>query len=218
MKADILIRRFAELADQLSKLEATKQSRSVSYGVGTFVDDHLYTNWKLKVRNLLAMACGETSEHYRTFVELEKPAMYSTNYETMQQVKAVFEAAREDYEGGYCNSLRNLVQAEVFGNELEQAGELLAAGYRTPAAVVAGVVLETTLRELCGKRGIGSGKLDRMNAELAKAGQYNVLVQKQITAHADIRNNAAHGHPEKFTDDDVRNMIAWVEDFVVAQL
>jgi hypothetical protein len=57
-----------------------------------------------------------------------------------------------------------------------------------------------------------------MNAELAKAGRYNMLIQKQITAHADIRNNAAHGHPEKFTDEDVRGMIAWVENFVAAQL
>jgi hypothetical protein len=54
------------------------------------------------------------------------------------------------------------------------------------AAVIAGTVLETALRQLC---------LDRMNADLAKAGVYNSLMQKRITALAAIRNRAAHGKP-----------------------
>jgi hypothetical protein len=151
-------------------------------------------------------------------VKLEEGRTYSTNHETMLELKAAFEAAREDYEGGYCNSLRNLVHAEVFSIELEQASELLRAGYKTPAAVVAGVVLETTLRGLCLKHGIEPTSVNKMNSDLAKAGQYSLLVQKRVTALADIRNNAAHGHPDKFSDADVRDMIAQVETFVEDQL
>jgi hypothetical protein len=65
------------------------------------------------------------------------------------------------------------------------------------AAVIAGTVLETALRQLC---------LDRMNADLAKAGVYNSLMQKRITALAAIRNRAAHGKPNEFTRDDVSAM------------
>ena len=43
---------------------------------------------------------------------------------------------------GYLNSVRNLVQAEVFESELDQARELLSGGYSSAAAVVAGVVLD----------------------------------------------------------------------------
>ena len=50
-----------------------------------------------------------------------------------------------------------------------------------------------------------------MNTDLAKAGVYNKLVQKQITALADIRNSAAHGRPEQFTKDDVASMIKEVQ-------
>ena len=32
-----------------------------------------------------------------------------------------------------------------------------------------------------------------MNSDLVKAGVYNLLKQKQITALADLRNKAAHG-------------------------
>jgi hypothetical protein len=53
-----------------------------------------------------------------------------------------------------------------------------------------------------------------MNAELAKTGLYNVLVQKRITTLADIRIKAAHGDSAGFKDDDVKGMISEVERFV----
>jgi len=95
----------------------------------------------------------------------------------------------------------------VFDSELEQASALFQAGYKLPAAIVAGVVLETSLRELCDQEGLPHGKLDKMNADLAKEGKYNKLQQKRITALADIRNSAAHGKPQEFTDQDVLDMI-----------
>jgi hypothetical protein len=101
-----------------------------------------------------------------------------------------------------------VVQSEVSDSELEQAEELLAAGYVTAAAVIAGVVLETGLRAMCSDAGLATDKLDKMNAGLAKAGVYNKLVQKQITTIADIRNSAAHGKTDQFTKDDVTNMIS----------
>ena len=43
-----------------------------------------------------------------------------------------------------------------------------------------------------------------MNADLAKAGVYDKLIQKRVTMLADIRNKAAHGDTVGFNDDDVR--------------
>ena len=107
------------------------------------------------------------------------------------------------------------MQAEVFDNELEQAKELLYSGYKLASAVICGVVLETALRDLCDSNLIAHGKLDTMNGQLAKAGVYNKLQQKRITAIADIRNSAAHGKPEEFNNDDVKNMIRDVESFLL---
>jgi hypothetical protein len=213
----LLARRFAELVSQLESVEATKKYHQSEFGAGNYVDDDLLLNWKVKSRNLISQACGIESEHYRQFVKSEE-GEWGTNFDILNRLKAVFLAAKEDYEGGYLNSIRNLIQAEVFGNELEQAKELLSAGYAPAAAVIAGVVLETTLRQLCTDKGLSVGKLDRMNSELAKEGTYNLLVQKRITALADIRNNAAHGHPDQFKESDVSDMISYVESFVSEQL
>jgi hypothetical protein len=114
--------------------------------------------------------------------------------------------------------LRVLVQAEVFDSQLEQASELLGAGYKSAGAVIAGVVLETALKDMCNKRNIPPGKLDKMNADLAKAGEYNLLVQKQITALAQIRNDAAHGQNDNFDERNVSSMIENVRRFVTEHL
>ena len=212
----VLARRFSELVSQIDEVEATKRHERVGQSEMIYVDNDKLLNWKVKARNLLSKACGKESEHYRDFEKYEVGMV--TNYVIMNRLKAVFLAAKEDYEGGYLNSMRNLVQAEVFDNELEQASELHDAGYKLPAAVVAGVVLETTLRRMCTDRSIPIGKLDKMNADLAKTGAYNSLVQKQITALAGIRNSAAHGHPEEFTDSDVANMVSQIRAFVSSQL
>lgn len=215
----VIKKRFAELEDQLSAVAGTMQVK-VSEFSGRYeqVDGEQLLNWCVKARSLVANACGKDSDHYEALIEAEKPQQFAGNHENLKNLRAVFRAAREDFEGGYLIPLRNLVQAEIADSELDQARELHKCGYVSAAAVVAGVVLETTLRTLCASHHIPHGKLDKMNADLAKAGQYNALMQKRITALAAIRNSAAHGKPEEFSAVDVAAMIEDVERFAQGSL
>lgn len=160
----------------------------------------------------------ETASHLQSFTDAQRARGLDSVFERMKRMRAVFLAAKEDFEGGYLVSFRNLVQAEVFTNELKQAEELLKSGYATAAAVIAGVVLETTLRDLCSTHDLEPGGLNRMNEDLTKAGAYNSLQQKRITALAAIRNSAAHGKADEFTAADVRSMIDDVERFLAMTL
>jgi hypothetical protein len=81
-------------------------------------------------------------------------------------------------------------------------------GYKDPAAVIAGSVLEGYLRKLAEKASIalvqGNGspnKADLLNSELMAAGVYTKLDQKSITAWLDLRNKAAHGQYSDYTND-----------------
>lgn len=212
-----LIKRFDELLCQAVDLEATKQHRQGAMSDGDYVDNDLYLAWKAKAKNLLVLACGEQSEHYKAFTSNEK-GNYGTNAQILINLKSLMAGAKEDYAGGYCSPARSLIQAEVFDSELDQATELLNSGYHPAAAVIAGVVLETTIRQMCDEEGIVHGKLDKMNSDLTKAGRYNVLVQKQVTALADLRNKAAHGQNDQFSKDDVKNMIAEISRFVAERV
>lgn len=214
MTIKVLNKRFAELTLQLEAIGETRQTkRSEYHGQYEEVDPELLLGWCVKARSLIASACGKEGEHFQSFVNAEVPPAFADNYAVFKSVKAVFLAAKEDFEGGYLVSVRNLVQAEVAGSEIDQATELWDSGYTTAAAVVAGVVLETTLRSLCEANGLAIGKLNKMNDDLAKAGIYNSLKQKSITSLAAVRNSAAHGKTDEFTAQDVKSMIADVQRF-----
>src|ERR1700733_7237843 len=140
---NIFSKRFAELLDEADRVDQTAFSNASITGPRHFVDNEAFTSWKLKVRNLLANSCGKTSEHYQYFVEKEQARAGETNSVIFKRLRGIFAAAKEDYEGGYIVSARQLMQAEVFSSELDQATELLTKGYYAAAAVIAGVVLET---------------------------------------------------------------------------
>ena len=211
--------RFDHLYGEIPAIEATKRmAHSEGFGSYEEIDDELVLTWKVKVKNLIVASCGSDSQHYKEFEEAEQIRAYGTMADAFSRMKCVFAAAMDDYKGGYLHSIRHLVQAEVFECELEQAQELLSNGYKLASAVIAGVVLETALRDKCKQEGIDIGKLDKMNSDLAKAGFYNKLQKKRITALADTRNSAAHGKREEFSEDDVSNMIRDIAQFLARQL
>ncbi len=212
--------RFDELSTEIDQIESGKVHKHSDYGNYYSVDREKFDEWRVKAKSLISRACGNESEHLAEFTRGEAPQHFDSNHEVLKRLRPIFLAARSDFQGGHLASLRSLVQAELFDSELDQATELLSQGYKGPAAVVAGVVLETTLRDLCDQQSplIPHGKLDQMNAALAKAGVYNKLQQKRITAIADIRNSAAHGKWSEFSESDVTDMIKDVQRFLADHL
>jgi AcrR family transcriptional regulator len=216
----MIARRFVELEQQLEEILASKTHRNSSYTGSSYehIESDRVLNWGVKVKSLFERLGSETASQLKTFIEAEEYRSFDSEVDRLKRLRAIFLATKEDFEGGYLVSYRNLVQAEVFSNELEQAEELFRNGYATAAAVIAGVVLETTLRDLCSTHELEHGSLNKMNDDLAKTGAYNASQKKRITALAAIRNSAAHGKPEEFTAADVRGMIDDVERFLASTL
>jgi hypothetical protein len=135
----------------------------------------------------------------------------------------VLSAIRDQIYGGWIGTTKGLVAAEVFADFLEMAEHLLDQGYKDAAAVIVGSVLEEHLRQLCIAAAIlvedvSSGrpvprKADTLNADLTKAGKYNKLDQKSVTAWLDLRNKAAHGKYTEYTREHVTLMLAGVQEF-----
>ena len=113
-----------------------------------------------------------------------------------------------------------LITADTFDDILAQSEYLLEGGYKDAAAVLIGAVLESTLRKLCDKNGLIYADKTTINPlnDLLKDKTYNALVYKQIIAWADLRNNAAHGHFDKYDKKQVQHMFEWAKDFIGNQL
>lgn len=209
--------KLQELIQFGEKVKQSRYDRSTSnmiymgdYGVGY----ELAQQWGTSCLNLLHRVFGSDSVHYKNFKVLF-PNFH--DYSPITQALGVLRAAKDDYEHGFLFDTRLLIEAEVFDDFLEQAEYLLNSGYFQPAAVVIGSVLEDSLRKLCARHEIplsAKPKLDTVNANLAKQGVYNTLMQKRITALADIRNKAAHGEWDEFTKADVEDMLRSVCQFM----
>ena len=208
-----------------SLLEEGRQMLRAAGWNGTEMQRHPpqqdYFRFRTAALNLVRRSCGENSDHYRELKRLSEAKESATNAYYTMHCLGVLEAAHHDFEAGLLFDMRSLIAAELLGDFIEQTETLLAAGYHVPAASLGGAILEDTLRKLCERHGVpipDSSKIDRLNAELARALVYDKLVQKRITAIADIRNNADHGHFDKFRREDVEDMVKWMRSFAADYL
>jgi hypothetical protein len=208
---ELSVKGSAIAAAAYSKISNPRSGRTTEY-----VSFPETQGWATSVLSLLRQAFGESSIHTQQFQALF--AGFSGYLSSFKSLYAVFSAAKEDYEGGYIFNLRGLIKAEVLSDALEQAEELLNAGYKDPACVLAGVSLEIAIKDLAARQNLPAGKLDKMNVELCKAGAYNIAKQKQITAWADLRNKAAHGEWSAYTEPDVRDLLGGVQRFIADHL
>jgi len=159
-----------------------------------------------------------TFDHFRSVMKMTN--LHSNSYFLLLEVIGALESIKYELENGLLYNIQKLLQADIFSDFLEMGEHLLQEGYKDAAAVIIGTVLEDTLRKLCDSNRINTlnpnGKpltIDPLNVELEKAGVYNKLVQKQITSWADLRNNAAHGHFEKYNEKQVEMMLLFVQTF-----
>jgi hypothetical protein len=144
----------------------------------------------------------------------------------LPHVAGALKALRRAVASGYLVTLQELMHADLFSDFLEMAEHLLKEGYKDPAAVLIGGVLEEHLRKLCAKNGIALEYLDArgvlhptkaetMNMDLASNNVYSKLDQKSVTAWLDLRNKAAHGQYGDYTSQQVEFLLQQVRDFLV---
>ena len=219
-----ILKRFEDLAAKAVEINESKTTGKERRYSGTRnerlidtvqLDFNKARQWYSSVETLLFQTFGKESPAYYNFTV----TLVDHNcHEYFDFRHAVFLAAKDDYENGYIFDVRSLVSAKVFSDELEQAEELLKKKHTTAAAVIAGTVLETTIRELAQQHGLDLGSVNKMNSDLVKANVYNDAVKDQVQALYKIRNNAAYDKPDEFTDSQVEVMIQGIRNFVAEQM
>jgi len=112
-----LQKRFLKLEEEMKKVEETKYHSNTRYSDGKYVDNEVFSKWKIKTKNLINKLCGENSDYYKEFVKKEKPLNYSTNFNTYKRLKPIFIALKEDFEDGYfTEDLEVSIDNKYFGD------------------------------------------------------------------------------------------------------
>jgi hypothetical protein len=212
-----LINRLDELIAKADEVLAThRPNPSNVIGFPTLASG-AFSEWQTQSLAFLVNLLGNDHVYVEKFREMVEKGYTSSAHAG----KGILTAVREDIAGGYLTRLKALVAAEVFSEFVDMGEHLLDAGYKDPAASLAGAVLENGLRQIAGENGVkvkAREDIGSLNSKLAQAGIYNRLTQKKVQVWNDVRNHADHGEFDEYSDTDVRNMLAGVTDFLATHL
>lgn len=136
-------------------------------------------------------------------------------------ILGVLHSAKHAIENDYTQKQELAIAGSVFDSTLTQAKELLEKKYKDPAAILARVVIEDSLRRLANNNDIAiknekgeNKKASILNDELKKKEVYGQLQWRRIQTWLDIGNEAAHGNFDKVLERDVELLIRDVELFI----
>jgi len=171
--------------------------------------------WASNAKQLIKLACGENSVHFRDF-EIYYSRFENSMGSNFYRCVGVFRAAKADYENGFMADQKTLIANNLLGSTIEQAEILFNAKYYQAAAIVAGVALETKLKQMCDDNGLSfdGQKINSYNSSLYKAEKYSKPMNQEIVSWASIRNDAAHGQWGTFSASQVEDMIKGITRFL----
>jgi hypothetical protein len=208
-----LLKRLDELIAKADAVLATHTPNPPNVIGFPTLDSGAFTEWQTQSLAFLVNLLGNDHVYVASFRDEVTQGFTGT----VKSGKGILTAVREDVAGGYLTRLKTLVAAEVFSNFVEMGEHLLDAGYKDPAASLAGAVLEDGLRQIAAEQGIklkAKEDIGSLNSKLAQVGTYSRLTQKKVQVWNDVRNHADHGEFDEYSASDVKDMLAGVTDFL----
>ncbi len=216
MKLEDIKKRIDQLISIAGQVLSTKRTNDYN----SYVSAEQFNEFRSASLSFLKNTFGTEHPFY---MEFNKKVNDASPYLT-EEGRGILKAVKNEIDGGWAFTVKGLISAEIFSNFLEMAEYLLTEGYKDPAAVMAGSVLEEHLRQLCIKNSIPiesikdgkpiPKKADLINSQLASANIYNKLDQKSITSWLDLRNKAAHGQYSEYTKEQVVFMLQGITNFI----
>jgi hypothetical protein len=125
-----------------------------------------------------------------------------------------FLRASEDRLDDVLADIRGVLEAELFDTSLQRAEELAKKKHLRAAGVLAGVVLEAHLKDVCRNHGIKLRKqkptIGDLNDALKDGGVYDTPPWRRVQHLADIRNLAGHDREREPTSEEVEDLLRGV--------
>ena len=208
-----------KLAQRFVDLEAQGKQIPVLAKNTKHAEPFAFYSWAGSSLNLMQGIFGESSPHYKQFQS--ELARISNNYIDERHYHSfigIFQAAKNDFEGGFIFEVERQVAGEMFGDLVALAKVSLAEGHHTVALVLASAALEDALKRYA--RSLEIDVEDRTMEQVVNALKTKGVVtgaQKALlSAMPKVRNHAMHADWEKLTPQDAGSVIGFVEAFLLS--
>lgn len=166
-------------------------------------------------------------DQYNRFLPSHQLTDKDKLYEDIYDLYGVLLSLKTAYENDLLINIQQRIHADIFEDFIEIAENFLQESekLKCPAAVMLGSVLESHMRKLCGNNGIEitfkKGEREKfkraseLNIDLAKKDIYSNSIKKQIEYWIEIRNAAAHGGEDKYSKNQVDDMLSGIRRFII---
>lgn len=213
MLKEMFSRRFTELAASFGAIQFV----GPAYDLERYNEFGQWRQWATSAQSLIRAVFGEESPHYRNFTTSYG---HCNGYEgSINGMRAVFLAAKDDFDGGYVFDVDLRVSGEVFGDFVVLARHALSEGYKDVAAVLASAALEDALKRYAITQGLDANDKSMQDIVnlLKGAGLVGGAQKTLLDAMPKLRNFALHAQWEKLTEPDVNSIIGFVEQFLLSK-
>lgn len=141
-------------------------------------------------------------------------------HRAVAELASVLQNLVVDANAGLLASIANQARAETFDDFLDHADAYLKEIRKNEAGVIAGVVFEDTLRQVCRNEGIAEKgqKLDSLISELSTRGELSGVKAKRARAAAHVRTKASHAQWDEFELNDVQATIKFTRELIADKL
>jgi hypothetical protein len=173
--------------------------------------------WITEALNIIEVAVPQADNAYRRRVT----GIGEKSGSLPQRVGSIAEILRAllaDIDAGLLRTLANRITAETFENFLEHAERYHADGRHREAGVIAGVVFEDTIRQICRDNGIIGKDLEALINALTSRKLITGQHSKQAKVAAHVRTKATHALWDEYDLQGVADTIRTTKFFLEQHL
>lgn len=197
----------------LAKFPSVKRDWHPSTFEGFFKDTTSYEALITESYSLLAHIYGKNHPHVQRTVS----AINEASLHSLEQIEGILEGTRSNLEAGLLEDLTSKILMDLKADFLSTSQQLMEEGQKDPAAVLACVVLEDSLKRLAAKHRIDSLSDKEMSVvagSLLAKGIIEKTTNQSIQSFKALRNAALHAQWSEVSVESLKLLLVFLPPFI----
>ena len=209
-RAEAFIQKLDELLERISRLKETWWSSNMG---GGFKDTVSFEAVYTEAISLISTIYGKADPHYQRIIHFYNQG----HLHALEQTEGLLEGTKSNLQSGLIDDLKSKVLIDIKSDFLETANNLLAEGEKDPAAVLACIVLEDSIKRLAAKFDVNDAKDKELSVAagaLFRAGVIEKSTNQSIQNFKNLRNASLHAQWEQVSAESVGLLLTFLPMFI----
>ena len=208
-QAEAFIKKIDELCNQITPLKDTWWSSNMG---GGFKDAVTFEAVYTEAISLISSIYGKSNPHYQRIIHFYN----ESHLHALEQTEGLLLGTKNNLESGLIEDIKSKILIDIKSDFLETASSLLNENEKDPAAVLACIVLEDSLKRLAIKSNIEAKdkELSVVTGLLFRAGVIEKSTNQSIQNFKNLRNAALHAQWHEVSKESTGLLLSFLPMFI----